>query len=314
MQYISLKTVDYEDPLVIVGFPSVGLVGSISSYHIIKNLDLEYIGYFEDPLFPLAMIVEDSVAYPPVRVYGRKDLIVFFSDVLIPSELIYPFVDVTVERLKDIKPKMVVTLEGFASMRPENVYWVSTSETIVDKLMKFQNHALKNKEDSKKGKETKEETKSDVDNSINNIDSMNNINNIDFDNLPEETSLEELELMTLDTNQNMNYGSLQEEVNAKIETGMNKLKLGMVGGISAHMMLKCNYQNIPAACLLVETVGLRPDPKAASIIIGVLNKEYDINANIDELIEEAEKIQSKLNNLAKEHAKLMTKSENPMYM
>ncbi|MBP2142932.1 uncharacterized protein J2127_000073 [Methanococcus voltae] len=308
MQYISLKTVDYEDPLVIVGFPSVGLVGSISSYHIIKNLDLEYIGYFEDPLFPLAMIVEDSVAYPPVRVYGRKDLIVFFSDVLIPSELIYPFVDVTVERLKDIKPKMVVTLEGFASMRPENVYWVSTSENIVNKLMKFQNHTLKNKEDSNKAKDPKEETKSDVENNI------NTITNINFDNLPEETSLEELELMTLDTNQNTNYGSLQEEVNAKIETGMNKLKLGMVGGISAHMMLKCNYQNISAACLLVETVGLRPDPKAASIIIGVLNKEYDINANIDELIEEAEKIQSKLNNLAKEHAKLMTKSENPMYM
>lgn len=235
MEYVSKKEIKYNEPLVVVGFPGIGLVGSIASYHILKNLKLDYLGHFEDPMIPGIMIVEEGIAYPPVRVYGREDLIIFFSDVMIPPELVHDLSKITVDILKKANPKMVVTLEGFASMHPEKIFWVSSSEEVLKPL-------------------------------------------------------------------------INEEISA--------LELGMLGGISGILMKKCNDVEIPSACLIVETVGLRPDPRGASKIIEILNKNYGINADTEELIKEAENIEEKMKSLAKEHAKMMSKpkTENPMYM
>jgi len=235
MEYVSKKEITYKEPLVITGFPGIGLVGSIASYHLLKNLKLEYVGYIEDPKLPEIMIVEEGIAYPPVRVYARDDLVVFFSDVMIPPELIYSMSNMISDRLKELNPKMVVTLEGFASMNPEKSFWVSSSEDILNSI-------------------------------------------------------------------------LDEDTPA--------LQLGMVGGIPGALIKCCNDRDIPAACLITETVGLRPDPRGASKIIENLNKKYNLNADTEELIKEAENIEEKMKSLAKEHAKLMSKpkTENPMYM
>ncbi|MBB6400734.1 uncharacterized protein HNP92_000019 [Methanococcus maripaludis] len=235
MEYVSKKEIKYKEPLVISGFPGIGLVGSIASYHLLKNLKMEYVGYIEDPMLPEIMIVEEGIAYPPVRVYARDDLVIFFSDVMIPPELVYPMSIMISDRLKEINPKMVVTLEGFASMTPEKSFWVSSSEKILNSIM-------------------------------------------------------------------------DEEIPA--------LQLGMIGGISGALMKCCNDRDIPSACLITETVGLRPDPRGASKIIENLNKKYNLNADTEELIKEAESIEEKMKSLAKEHAKLMSKpkTENPMYM
>ncbi|WP_048059101.1 proteasome assembly chaperone family protein [Methanococcus vannielii] len=235
MEFVSKKEINFKEPLVVVGFPGIGLVGSIASYHLLKNLKLEYLGHFEDPKIPGIMIVEEGIAYPPVRVYGRDDLLVFFSDVMIPPELVHEMSKNTVDFLENLNPKMVITLEGFASMNPENVYWVSSSKDVLKPL-------------------------------------------------------------------------LSETVGA--------LELGMLGGISGILMKKCNDKNINSACLITETIGLRPDPRGASKIIEILNNYYSINADIGELIKEAENIEEKMKNLAKEHAKMMSKpkTENPMYM
>jgi len=235
MKYVSKKEIKYKEPLVISGFPGIGLVGSIASYHLLKNLKMEYVGYIEDPMIPEIMIVEEGIAYPPVRVYARDDLVIFFSDVMIPPELVYPMSVMISDRLKEINPKMVVTLEGFASMTPEKSFLVSSSEKILNSVK-------------------------------------------------------------------------DEEIPA--------LQLGMIGGISGALMKCCNDRDIPAACLITETVGLRPDPRGASKIIENLNKKYNLNADTEELIKEAENIEEKMKSLAKEHAKLMSKpkTENPMYM
>lgn len=209
MEYVSKKEIKYKEPLVISGFPGIGLVGSIASYHLLKNLKMEYVGYIEDPMIPEIMIVEEGIAYPPVRVYARDDLVIFFSDVMIPPELVYPMSVMISDRLKEINPKMVVTLEGFASMTPEKSFWVSSSEKILNSVK-------------------------------------------------------------------------DEEIPA--------LQLGMIGGISGALMKCCNDRDIPAACLITETVGLRPDPRGASKIIENLNKKYNLNADTEELIKEAENI------------------------
>ncbi|AEF96374.1 proteasome assembly chaperone family protein [Methanotorris igneus] len=236
MEYIAKKEIDFKNPLVIEGFPGVGLVGSIAAYQIIKKLELECIGYFDVPEAPPVNLVEEGVVYPPIRVYGREDLIVLFSDVIIPPVIVHKLSDKIVEILTPINPQIVVSLGGLATGKSEKVYGIASSKELLEIFEKY--------------------------------------------DIP-------------------------------------ILKFGMVGGVSGSLIVKSNNNKIPAIGLLAETVGIRPDPRGASNLVNVLNKMYGLNVNVEELIEEADKIDEKIKQLAQEHAKLMTKtarSEYPMYL
>ncbi|EHP87361.1 proteasome assembly chaperone family protein [Methanotorris formicicus] len=236
MEYITKKEIDFKNPIVIEGFPSVGLVGSIAAHQIIKNLKLEYIGYFDTPEVPPINLVEEGVVYPSIRVYGKEDLIVLFSDVIIPPIVVHSLSDKIVETLISINPQVVISLGGLATGKSEKVYGIASSKDLLEIFEKYE---------------------------------------------------------------------------------IPILKFGMVGGVSGSLMVKSNNNKIPAIGLLAETVGIRPDPRGASNLINVLNRIYNLNVDVEELIEEADKIDEKIKQLAQEHAKLMTKtarSEYPMYL
>ncbi|WP_292461232.1 proteasome assembly chaperone family protein [Methanothermococcus sp.] len=235
MDYVIKKEPDFKEPIVITGFPSIGLIGNIATHQIVKELNLDFIGYFDSPNIPPVMSVEKGIIYPPIRAYGNENLVVISSDVLIPPNVVYELTDKLIEYISKINPKIVINLDGITSLNPKNIYAVSTSNELLEFMVK--------------------------------------------QNIP-------------------------------------ILEYGMVGGMSGAISIKSSDKNISSLCLMAETPGLRPDPMAASNIIEVLNKLYDLNVNTEELIKEDEKIKEKLRKLAEEHLKLMSKQkvENPMYL
>ena len=85
-------------------------------------------------------------------------------------------------------------------------------------------------------------------------------------------------------------------VKDKVET----LTAGSISGIAGSIMNECGIVKMPAICLLGETQGPTPDPRASARVIEVLNGLLSLNVNTQKLVEEAERIETELHKLAEQ--------------
>ncbi|WP_318526233.1 PAC2 family protein [Methanobrevibacter arboriphilus] len=69
-------------------------------------------------------------------------------------------------------------------------------------------------------------------------------------------------------------------------------------------------KNIPATCILAETLTQYPDPRAAAEAVQGLNKLLDMDIDYEPLLKEAQDIESRLQKLAEE----VTKKSSTTYL
>jgi len=94
--------------------------------------------------------------------------------------------------------------------------------------------------------------------------------------------------------------STDDELNKKIKKmGVRVISDGVLGGISADILLYCYENNIPSISLMVETRHI-PDPLAAVSVLEILNKLLALDISLKHLIEEGEKIEKLFNALSDE--------------
>jgi len=91
------RRLDLRDAYVIDGFPSVGLVSTITASYIVAALDMELIGVMDSVFFPTVSVVRNGEPHHPVRFYAGDiegpdgdwtRLVVFLSEFQPPSNLI----------------------------------------------------------------------------------------------------------------------------------------------------------------------------------------------------------------------------------
>ncbi len=103
-------------PIIFIGLPDVGLVGSIAVSYIIDKLNMREIGYMDSDLLPPVVLVKDSLVKNPIRLYasnnGNKDIISIISDVPLPSPLAIQFAKSIASWLKGINARLVVNITG----------------------------------------------------------------------------------------------------------------------------------------------------------------------------------------------------------
>jgi uncharacterized protein len=144
IEIVEYKKKDLTNSLVIVAFPTVGLIGSIVSNFIITNLKLELIaGIVSDDFYPAA-IITDGIPTPPVRIFAGENvcgpndecdqLVVITSELPIRTAAFSPLADKIIEWCKQKKVKIITSIEGINSQNPLED----------DKLEVF--HAVSNKE------------------------------------------------------------------------------------------------------------------------------------------------------------------------
>lgn len=111
----------YEDPIAIVGFPGVGLVGSILTSFVIRELKMEVIAGITSPDFPPYALIQDGNPYPPIRIYGCKrekssehcgDLVIVTSEITLKPEQYYDVCTTLMGVFKELGIVSVVALEG----------------------------------------------------------------------------------------------------------------------------------------------------------------------------------------------------------
>ncbi|MCK5459162.1 MAG: PAC2 family protein, partial [Thermoplasmatales archaeon] len=69
---IEYEEVDLSNSMLIVAFPTVGLISSIAGHFIIDSLKLDPIGTITSNQFMPATVIHKSIPSPPVRIYAGK--------------------------------------------------------------------------------------------------------------------------------------------------------------------------------------------------------------------------------------------------
>lgn len=142
------KKKDITNAMVVVSFPTVGLVSSIVANFLVTNLKLELIaGISSDDFYPAA-IISDGMPTPPVRIFagdnvcGPEDvcdqIVVITSELPIRTAAFSPLADKIIDWCKKKNSKIVTTLEGIQSRDPSGedilVFHVASTKEAVKQL------------------------------------------------------------------------------------------------------------------------------------------------------------------------------------
>lgn len=126
-----------KNPLVIEGFPGIGLVGNITCQHIIEELSMKYMGSIDSRYFPPLAVLFNGLVYMPVRIYesAKKEIVVVISDIPIHPTASYDISKVLTDWMQTIHAKNVVSIAGIATTTGERrVFGGATNAELLDKI------------------------------------------------------------------------------------------------------------------------------------------------------------------------------------
>lgn len=115
------RRLDLRDAFVIDGFPSVGLVSTITASYIVAALDMELIGLMDSVYFPTVSVVRNGEPNHPVRFYAGDiegpggdwtRLVVFLSEFQPPSNLIKMICTSMLDWAQEQKCSCLISPEG----------------------------------------------------------------------------------------------------------------------------------------------------------------------------------------------------------
>ena len=95
---------------------------------------------------------------------------------------------------------------------------------------------------------------------------------------------------------------------ARIKDIVKIFEIGTISGVPAVLMNDSLSNGIPAVCLLGETRGANPDPRAAIEVVKALNKLYGWDVKIEPLMEQADQIEQVLHKLSEQVGEAEAKS------
>lgn len=126
-----------KNPLVIEGFPGIGLVGNITCQHIIEELGMKYMGSIDSKYFPPLAVLFNGLVYMPVRIYeaAEKEIVLIISDIPIHPSASYDISKVLIDWMHTINAKTIVSIAGIATTTGERrVFGGATSAELLEKI------------------------------------------------------------------------------------------------------------------------------------------------------------------------------------
>lgn len=106
------KTSVPNNALMLHGLPDVGLVGLIATSHIIGQLKMNEIAYFDSDLLPPVVVLHEGLPHAPLRIFGNHDIIASFGESAIPTKAIHPIVKKLVDWGQSKNTKLMISMGG----------------------------------------------------------------------------------------------------------------------------------------------------------------------------------------------------------
>lgn len=126
-----------KNPIIIEGFPGIGLVGNIACQHIIEELGMKYAGSIDSRYFPPLAVLFNGIVYMPVRIYEapKKDIIVIISDIPIHPTASYDLSKALVEWMISINAKNIISIAGIATTTGlRRVFGGATNQEMLERI------------------------------------------------------------------------------------------------------------------------------------------------------------------------------------
>ncbi len=138
VEIIRTENMDVKNPLIVVGFPGIGLVGSVATSYFVEKSGFRLAGYVSCNEFAPLAAIHNYVPLPPVRIYysKEKNMVVVLSEIVVPvsvsNELAYKILDLA----KEFGSKRIISVGGISLKEGENaVYVVGNDRKETDALI-----------------------------------------------------------------------------------------------------------------------------------------------------------------------------------
>ena len=128
-----------EQATFIIGVPDVGLVGPISTSHLIRVWEMELVGYIDSPSLPPVILFHNAEPLMPIRLYGgykgNEYFLVLHSDIAIPPAGIRSLASHIVSFSAEKRLRRIVLLGGIAVQDRLNIETPKTYAASIDREM-----------------------------------------------------------------------------------------------------------------------------------------------------------------------------------
>jgi uncharacterized protein len=135
---VKTSQIDAKNPLLIVGFPGVGLVGSVATAYFVEKAGFKMVGYITSNEFAPLAAIHNYMPLPPVRMYfsKEKNILVVLSEIVVPISVSNELADKILELAKEFKSEKIISLGGISLKESENaVYLIGSTKSEVDSFI-----------------------------------------------------------------------------------------------------------------------------------------------------------------------------------
>lgn len=102
------------NPVIVEGFPGIGLVGNIASQQIIDELEMEYLGAINSKYFPPVAMLFEGLVRMPIRMYEspKNEMIVVVSDIPIHPDIAHIVSKALVDWAASVNAREIISIAG----------------------------------------------------------------------------------------------------------------------------------------------------------------------------------------------------------
>jgi len=134
-----------KNPIIIEGFPGLGLIGTICTEYLIKHLDAKSIGtIWSDKIMPIAAMHEGRLIQPLEIFYSQKHNIVIIHAITDVRGIEWELGKTVVDLAKQLGAKQIISLEGLMGQNPQpKSYFYTNDPTAKQKMTSLKVEELK---------------------------------------------------------------------------------------------------------------------------------------------------------------------------
>jgi uncharacterized protein len=135
---VEKKPSNSNNKVLLVGFPSNGLVGTFTISYLVYYLKMEQIGEIEYPDLPHALFIEDGEIMAPIRIYNKENLYVIISDLPFDPFMAHDFAQSILEYCKKNKISKIIIVSGMETVNRDpkhpKIYGLATHQSLEEIL------------------------------------------------------------------------------------------------------------------------------------------------------------------------------------
>jgi len=137
VKIIETAEFDLKNPILIEGFPGIGLVGTIAASYLVEKLKMDLLGHITSEKFPPIAAVHNKIPMHPARLYKSKknNIVILFSEFIIPMHTVHELSEKILEWSLSRKIKEIISLGGIVLKgEQDEVFGIASTPKLVDEL------------------------------------------------------------------------------------------------------------------------------------------------------------------------------------